>query len=74
MSSTEQINEFCHLKKKLGTDRQSDERNLPLNKAGYTAQDAPSARLKITGDGRTDGRTDGLTNGRTDGRTDTPSY
>ena len=28
------------------------------NKAGYTAQDAPSTRLKITGDGRTDGRTD----------------
>ena len=24
------------------------------NKAGYTAQDAPSTRLKITGDGRTD--------------------
>ena len=31
------------------------------NKAGYTAQDAPSTRLKITGDGRTDGRTDGAT-------------
>ena len=29
------------------------------NKAGYTAQDAPRTRLKITGDGRTDGRTDG---------------
>ena len=28
------------------------------NKAGYTAQDAPDTRLKITGDGRTDGRTD----------------
>ena len=25
------------------------------NKAGYTAQDAPSTRLKINGDGRTDG-------------------
>ena len=36
------------------------------NKAGYTAQDAPSTRLKITGDGRTDGRTDR--------RTDRPSY
>ena len=36
------------------------------NKAGYTAQDAPSKRLKITGDGRTDGGTDG--------RTDTLSY
>ena len=31
---------------------------MPKNKAGYTAQDAPSTRLKITGDGRTDGRTD----------------
>ena len=31
------------------------------NKARYTAQDAPSTRLKITGDGRTDGRTDGHT-------------
>ena len=28
------------------------------NKAGYTAQDAPRTRLKITGDGRTDRRTD----------------
>ena len=28
-----------------------------FNKAGYTAQDAPSTRKKITGDGRTDGRT-----------------
>ena len=27
------------------------------NKAGYTVQDAPSTRLKITGDGRTDGLT-----------------
>ena len=34
--------------------------------ARYTAQDAPSTRLKITGDGRTDRQTDG--------RTDTPSY
>ena len=40
------------------------------NKAGYTAQDAPSTSLKITWDGRTDGRNDG----RTDGRTDTTSY
>ena len=29
-----------------------------MNKAGYTAQDAPSTRLKITRDGRTDGRMD----------------
>ena len=36
------------------------------NKAGYTAQDAPSTRLKITGDGRSDGQTDELTDGRTD--------
>ena len=32
-----------------------------VNKAGYTAQDAPSTRLKITWDIRTDGRTDGRT-------------
>ena len=31
------------------------------NKAGYTAQDAPSTRLKITRDGRTYGPTDGRT-------------
>ena len=31
-----------------------------MNKAEYTAQDAPSTRLKITGDGRTDGRTQPL--------------
>ena len=36
------------------------------NKAGYTAQDAPSTRLKLTRDRRT--------YGRTYGRTDTPSY
>ena len=43
------------------------------NKAGYTAQDAPSMRFspsKITQDQRTYGRTDG----RTDRRTDTTSY
>ena len=40
------------------------------NKAGYTAQDAPSTRPKITRDRGTDRRTDG----RTDGRTDTTSY
>ena len=28
------------------------------NKAGYTAQNGPSTRLKITGDERTNGRTD----------------
>ena len=43
---------------------------LFLKKAGYTAQDAPSRRLKITGDGVTDGLTDGPTDGQTDGRTD----
>ena len=37
-----------------------------VNKAGYTAQDAPSTRLKVTGDGRTDGPTDGHTDGQTD--------
>ena len=40
------------------TDRPT-EREDASNKAGYTAQDAPSTRLKITGDGRMDGRTDG---------------
>ena len=37
------------------------------NKAGYTAQNAPSTRLKITRDRRTDWRTDGPTDRRTDG-------
>ena len=41
-----------------------------LNKAGYMAHDAPSTRLKKTGDGRMDGRADGPTDGRTDRRTD----
>ena len=40
--------------------------NIIQNKAGYTAQDAPSTCLKITRDRRT--------YGRTYGRTDTPSY
>ena len=31
---------------------------LKSNKAGYTAQNAPSTRLKKTGGARTDGRTD----------------
>ena len=31
---------------------------MTKNKAGYTAQDAPSMRFKISGDGRTDGPTD----------------
>ena len=46
------------------------ERRQKGNKAGYTAQDAPTTRLKITRDRPTDGRTDGPT----DRRTDTPSY
>ena len=37
------------------------------NKAGYTAQDAPSTRLKTTQDRRTYRPTDGPTDGRTDG-------
>ena len=51
-----------------------------LNKAKYTAQDAPSTRLRegVRTYGRTDGWTDGQTDGPTDrqtnGRTDTPSY
>ena len=44
-----------------------------LNKAGYMAHDAPSTRLKKTGDGRMDGRADGPTDGRTDRRTDGPT-
>ena len=40
------------------------------NKAGYTAQDAPNRRLKITRDRRTDGPTDEPTDRRTDGPTD----
>ena len=32
--------------------------SVDYNKAGYTAQDAPSTRLKITWDRRTYGRTD----------------
>ena len=35
------------------------------NKAGYTAQDAPSTHLKITLEGRTYGPTDRRTDGRT---------
>ena len=31
------------------------------DKSGYTGQDTPSTRLKITWDIRTDGRTDGRT-------------
>ena len=42
---------------------------LLVNKAGYTAQDAPSMRLKITRDRRTYGPMDGPTDGRTDGHT-----
>ena len=42
---------------------------MQLEQAGYTAQDAPSTRVKLTRDGRTDGRTDGPTDRRTDGRT-----
>ena len=34
-------------------------------KGGYTAQNAPSTRLKITGDGRTKGRSSGRTDGQT---------
>ena len=36
------------------------------NKAGYTAQDAPSTRLKITRDRQTYGRTYGPTDGQMD--------
>ena len=54
----------------LRTDIGRGENRDEKNKAGYTAQDAPSTRLKITRDGRTYGRTYGLTDGRTDG----PSY
>ena len=39
--------------------------NIGNNKAGYTAQDAPSTRLKITRDRRTYGPTDLRTDGHT---------
>ena len=42
-----------------------------VNKAEYSAQDAPSRRLR---EGVTDLRTDRPTDGPTDGRTDIPSY
>ena len=44
-----------------------------INKAGYTAQDAPSTRLKITEDGRTDAPTDRQTDGPTDRCTNGPT-
>ena len=50
----------------LNTSRKT--RAQRMNKAGYTAQDAPCTRLKITRDRRIDGPTDGLTDGRTDRR------
>ena len=43
---------------------------MPYNKAGYTAQGAPSTPLKRG----TEGPTDRPTDGPTDRRTDTPSY
>ena len=43
------------------TDGQMDGWTDELNKAGYTAPDAPSTRLKITRDRRTEGRTEGHT-------------
>ena len=50
----------------MGRPKSVFNRGVELNKAGYTAQDVPSTRLKITRDRRTDGRANGLTN--------TPSY
>ena len=58
----------CRPEKKLGQAKTSNFDDV-INKAGYTAQDAPSTRLKITRDGPTDGRTYGRTYGRTDGHT-----
>ena len=45
----------------LNTSRKT--RAQRMNKAGYTAQDTPCTRLKITRDRRIDGPTDGLTDG-----------
>ena len=45
--------------------------DILVNKAEYTAQDAPITRPS---EGVTDGRTGGRTDGRTDRRTGTPSY
>ena len=52
------------------TNKDMEEWTEMRNKAGYTAQDAPSTRLRegVT-DGPTDGRTDGPTDGPTDGQT-----
>ena len=50
-------------KKKRKKKKEKRERERKRNKAGYTAQDAPSTRLKITGDGPTDRRTDQRTDG-----------
>ena len=47
------------------TKFQDSGRSGNYNKAGYTAQDAPSTRLKITRDGPTDGPTDRRTDGHT---------
>ena len=44
---------------------------LSLNKAKYTAQDAPSTRLR---ESVTERQPDRPMDGRTDGRMDTPSY
>ena len=44
--------------KKMRKKKKRNKRKGEENKAGYTAQDAPSTGLKITGDGPTDGRTD----------------
>ena len=60
---------FWNVKERKKTNETKKKGKKESNKAGYTAQDAPSTCLKITRDGRTYGRTDRRTDGRTDGRT-----
>ena len=45
----------------LANNENAETSGRKKNKAGYTAQDAPSMRSKITRDGPTDRRTDGPT-------------
>ena len=53
-----------------GRDDEEGPSQVPFNKAGYTASDAPRTRLREgVPDLPTDRRTDGPTDRRTDGRT-----
>ena len=61
MSILEGGNRYVRRKGRKKRKGEKIARKKKRNKAGYTAQDAPSTRLKITGDGPTDGPTDGRT-------------